>query len=214
MKTKHLKLAGLALLITFLTGTIKISEASYTQPYKSTINGKVTIYIPGQTSGQPSNISSPSIPKAKPVTLNNCGIGRIAKGTTSPVINIEGSGVNFNSATTGAKPTCTLDKTSGAYTSSWNGAIGSILDDGTGYYIKGGTTAGTITVNVTNDAKVNTKANACGTIRVNVSDTKPMATFTLNGTDYSLSSLPEKLPEQCKASVKYLPISESVSSGG
>ena len=215
MKIKHLKLAGLALsLITSLTGIIKIAEASYNQPYKTTINGKVSIYIPGQTVGQPSNISSPSVAKAKAVTLNNCGIGKVNKGTTSPVINIEGSGVNFGSKTTGADPKCTLDKTTGTYTSSWAGTVGTVLEGATAYFIKGGNSAGALTVNVTNDAKVNTKANACGTIRVNVSDTKPMATFTLNGTDYSLSSLPEKLPEQCKASIKYLPVSESVSSGG
>lgn len=207
------RLIGLGIL-GLISLTAIVAQASYSEPYKSVVNGKTAIYIPGQTAGQPANIVSPSTPKAKVITLNNCGIGRISKGTTSPIIDITGSGVNFSSKTSGTKPTCTLDKTSGAYTSSWSATVGSILDDGTAFYIKGGTGAGAITISTINDSKISTKANNCGTIRISVSDTKPMTTFKLNGTDYTLDSLPDKLPEQCKTNVKYLPQQESISSGG
>jgi len=208
---KRIKIAILTGLIATIAG---IATASYTDPYKTIIGEKTTIYLPGQTAGQPSNITSPSIPKNRVITLNNCGIGRISKGTTSPIIDISGSGVNFAGKTTGAKPTCTLDKATGTYTSSWSATVGSVLDDGgTNFYIKGGETAGAITVQTINDARINTKANDCGTIRINISDTKPMTTFKLNGTDYTLAALPDKLPELCRAGTKYLP-PQSISSGG
>jgi hypothetical protein len=203
------RLIGLGL-IAFVVGTSTVVLADYNEPYKTTINGKISVYIPGQTPGQPANIASPSVPKAKVLTLNNCGISRISKGTISPIINI--SGVNFAGKTTGTKPTCILDKSTRVYTTNWAGTVGSVLDDGTAFYVKGGTGPGAMTINVTNDAKISTKANLCGTIRLNASATKPLSTFTVNGSDFTLAELPEKLPEQCKSSVKYLP--QSGSSGG
>ncbi|WP_027250428.1 hypothetical protein [Planktothrix agardhii] len=187
-----------------------VAYASYNAPYKTVIGEKITIYIPGQTVGQPSNIVSPSIPKTRAIKLNNCGIGRISKGTISPIIDI--MGVNFAGRTTRTKPTCKVNKSTGVYESDWNASIGTVIDDGTtGFHIKGGEGFGLLTVQTISDAKINTKANDCGTIRINVSDTKPMTTFRLNGTGYTLAGLPDKLPEQCKATVKYLP---SDSGGG
>ena len=203
------RLTGLGL-IAFIIGASTAVLANYNEPYKTTINGKISVYIPSQTPGQPSDIVSPSIPKTRAIKLNNCGIGRISKGTTSPIINI--IGVNFAGRTTRTKPTCKVNKSTGVYESDWNASIGTVIDDGTtGFYIKGGDDFGLLTVQTINDAKINTKANDCGTIRINVSDTKPMTTFRLNGTGYTLAGLPDKLPEQCKATVKYLP---SGSGGG
>lgn len=221
-KTKLIGLVIIGLISSFGTKLIAQDIAAYTQPYKSTVSGKTSIYIPTNSPGQPiASFSSPSIPKTKALTLNNCGIGKVSKGTTSPITNIEGSGlIDFNSRQMmGTKPTCTLNKTSGQYESSWNPSVGAMMDDGTSIYIKGGTGAGAITISVTNDSKISTKANACGTVRVNVSDTKPMANFAINGSTFYLADLPERLPEQCKASIKYLPFgssdgSQSNSSGG
>jgi hypothetical protein len=203
------RLIGLGL-IAFTIGVSTAVLANYNQPYKTTINGKISVYIPSQTPGQPANIISPSVPKTRAIKLNNCGIGRISKGTISPIIDI--IGVNFAGRTTRTKPTCKVNKSTGIYESDWTAPIGTVIDDGTtGFYIKGGEGFGLLTVQTINDAKTNTKANDCGTIRINVSDTKPMTTFRLNETGFTLAGLPEKLPEQCKASVKYLP---SGSDGG
>lgn len=155
---------------------------------------KTYVYIPGQTAGQAvTGFQSPKNPKLKVVTLNNCGVGKVSKPSTSPILNITGASgatVNFSSKTSGADPTCTLDSTAGTYTSSWAGSTGDVLETATAYYVKGGSSAGAISVNITNDGTITSKANACGFVRVTVSDSRPMTTFKIGATDYSLSSVP------------------------
>ena len=193
-----------------------VASANFTAVHKWTdsATSKVYVYFPGQTSGQPvAGLTSPKTPKLKVVTINNCGLGKITKPSTSPILNIEGSGgatVNFSGKTSGADPTCTLDSTAGTYTSSWAGTLGSVLETPTAYYIKGGTTAGALSVNIISDGTITSKANACNFVRVTVSDTRPMTTFKVGTTEYSLASIPSvPNPMICKkvgtSSFTYLP---------
>ena len=184
--------------------------------HKHTESGKTYVYIPAQTAGQPvTGLTSPKVATLKVLTLNNCGISKVSKGTTSPVTNITGAGgatVNFSAKTTGAEPTCTAGTTPGSYTSSWAGAVGDVLDAGTYYFIKGGTGPGALSVNVTTTGTITSKANACGFLRVTVSDSRPMTNFNIGTTAHTLAGLPTVTnPMICKkvgtASFTYVPAS-------
>jgi hypothetical protein len=158
------------------------------------VSGKTYVYVPNITTGQPvADFTSPRVPKLRVVTLNNCGIGRITKSTTSPTLNIEGAGgatVNFSSKTSGSDPNCTLDSTAGTYGSSWNGSVGDVLEGPTAYFIKGGTGAGAISVNQTTSGKITSKGNNCGWLRVTVSATRPMTNFNIGATAHTLATVP------------------------
>ena len=162
--------------------------------WTDTVAGKTYVYIPNQTAGQPvTGLTSPKTPALKVLTLNNCGIGKVSKGTTSPVTNITGASgatVNFGSKTTGADPTCTAGTTPGTYVSSWAGNTGDVLEGSTAYFIKGGTAAGAISVNVESTGNITSKANACGFLRVTTSTTRPMTNFNIGATAHTLAALP------------------------
>jgi hypothetical protein len=165
------------------------------------VDQKVYVYFPGQTAEQPvTGLTAEKIPALKTYTLNNCGIAKVTKSTTSPIVNIvgaNGSTVNFGSKTSGADPTCT--SAAGVYTSSWAGAVGDVLEGSTGYYIKGGTGPGAISVTVTADGNVTSKANKCGFLRVGQTTSRTMDNFAVGATDYTLAALPSvTYPMVCK----------------
>lgn len=172
--------------------------------YTDTATSKTYVYVPGVTTGQPmANFTSPKTPKLKVVTLNNCGIGKVSKPSTSPILDITGASgatVSFSAKTSGSDPTCTLDATAGTYTSSWSGAAtGDVLETPTAYFIKGGSGAGALSVNVQNDGTITSKGNACGWLRVTVSDTRPMTNFKIGATSYALATVPSVTnPMICK----------------
>uniref|UniRef100_UPI0004866CE7 hypothetical protein n=1 Tax=Planktothrix agardhii TaxID=1160 RepID=UPI0004866CE7 len=176
------------------------------------VAGKTYVYFPAQA-GQPvTGLTSPKTPSLKVLTLNNCGIGKVNKSTTSPIIDIVGSGstVNFSAKTSGADPTCTAGTTPGSYTSSWTGSTGDVLEGSTAYFIKGGTGAGAISVNVQSTGTITSKANACGFLRVTTSTARPMTNFSIGATAHSLAGLPAVTnPMICKkvgtASFTYVP---------
>lgn len=172
----------------------KAGQFDVVHKWTDSIAGKTYVFIPAQTAGQPvTGLTSPKTPALKVLTLNNCGIAKVSKGTTSPVTNITGAGgatVNFSAKTTGAEPTCTAGTTPGSYTSSWAGAVGDVLDAGSNYFIKGGTGPGAISVNVTTTGTITSKANACGFLRVTTSTSRPMTNFNIGATAHTLAALP------------------------
>lgn len=182
--------------------------------HTDTVSGKTSVYIPQKPPGQPvTGLTSPKTPALKVLTLNNCGIAKVSKGTTSPVTNITGAGgatVNFSAKTTGAEPTCTAGTTPGSYTSSWAGAVGAVLDAGSNYFIKGGTGPGAISVNVTTTGTITSKTNACGFLKITTSTARPMTNFNIGETAYTLAALSAATnPMICRkigtASVIYVP---------
>jgi hypothetical protein len=181
----------------------KAGQFDVVHKWTDSVAGKTYVFIPAQTAGSPvTGLTSPKNPTLKVLTLNNCGIGKVSKGTTSPVTSITGAGgatVNFSEKTTGAEPTCTAGTTPGTYTSSWAGAVGDVLDAGTYFYIKGGTGIGALSVNVTTTGTITSKANACGFLRTTVSATRPMTNFNVGATAYTLAALPSVTnPMICK----------------
>lgn len=218
MKFKRLAaLFGLGILGSVAIADLaKAGQFDVVHKHTDTASSKTYVYIPAQTAGQPvTGLTSPKAATLKVLTLNNCGVGKVSKGTTSPVTNITGAGgatVNFSAKTTGAEPTCTAGTTPGSYTSSWAGAVGDVLDAGTYYFIKGGTGPGALSVNVTTTGTITSKANACGFLRVTVSDSRPMTNFNIGATAYTLAALPTVTnPMICKkvgtASFTYVPAS-------
>ena len=194
-------------------GSFPPGQFDVVHKHTDTLAGKTYVYIPAQTAGQPvTGLTSPKAAVLKVLTLNNCGVGKVTKSTTSPIINIVGSGstVNFSAKTSGADPTCTAGTTPGTYVSSWAGATGSVLEGTTAYFIRGGTAAGAISVNVASTGTITSKANACGFLRVTVSDSRPMTNFNIGATAHTLAALPSVTnPMICKkigtASFTYVP---------
>lgn len=185
--------------------------ANYTTPHKVTVDGKTYVFVPGQTAGSPvAGFSSPKAPTTRVLTLNNCGWGSFTKSATSPPTMI--TGANWAGKTTGTAPTCTKDPSPATtYTSSNpSAAVGSIIDDGTKLWVKGGTGPGSVTLQITTSGAITTKANACGFVRVTASESRPMTEFKIGTMSYTLASLPSKTnPMICRkvgtASFTYVP---------
>jgi hypothetical protein len=157
--------------------------------WTDSVTSKTYVYIPGQTAGSAvSGLTAPKAPSAKNVTLNNCGWGSFTKSTTSPPTNI--TGANWP-ATSGTAPTCIKDAAPATtYTTSNDAATGTTIDDGTKIWIRGGTAAGVLPITITSGGTITTKANACGFLKVTVSTSRPMTTFSIGASNYTLADLP------------------------
>lgn len=186
--------------------------ANFTVPHKWTDSATSTtyIYVPGQTAGNSiTGFTAPGVSRDRVLTLNNCGWGSFTKSTTAPPTNI--TGANWAGKTNGAAPTCTKDPSPATtYTTSNNAATGTVIDDGTKIWIRGGTTIGSATIGVTSSGTITTKANACGFVRVTTGATRPMTNFTIGSTAYTLAALPSVAnPMICRkvgtASFTYVP---------
>lgn len=166
--------------------------ANFAVPHKVVEGEKTYVFIPGQTAGSPvAGFTSPKAPTTRVLTLNQCGWGSFAKSATSPPTLI--TGANWAGKTTGAAVTCTKDAAPATtYTPNNAGAVGTIVDDGTKIWVKGGTTVGSVTLGITTSGVITTKANACGFVRVTVGTSRPMTNFSINSTNYTLAALPSK----------------------
>jgi hypothetical protein len=211
-------LVGVGLSTIALTPLTAIAQtaASFTSPHKwtDTATGKTYVFIPNRPVGRTvTGLTAPKAASPRTLTLNNCGWGSFTKSATSPPTLITGSGITVNWAgkTNGAAVTCTAPVTPAtAYTSSNNGAVGTIVDDGSKIWIKGGSTAGSAIINVTSAGTVSTKVNGCGFLRITTSPSRPMTNFSIGTTNYILATLPTVTkPMICRkvgtASVTYIP---------
>jgi hypothetical protein len=204
--------AGLGLVAAVSAPLSAIAQtASFTSPHKWTdaATSKTYVYIPAQTAGAAvTGFTSPGAAKPRTLTLNNCGWGSFTKSATSPPTNI--TGANWP-ATSGTAPTCVKDAAPATtYTTSNPAATGTTIDDGTKIWVRGGTAAGSATIQVTSGGSITTKANACGFVRVTVSESRPMTNFQVGMTSYSLSALPSvSAPMICRkvgtSSATYVP---------
>lgn len=212
MKAIQRLLAGLGLIAAVGVPLGAIAEtATFGTVHKwtDTAANKTYIYVPGQTAGAPATgFSAPKAPVSRVITLNNCGWGSFTKSATSPPTNI--TGANWP-ATSGSAPTCTKDPSPATtYTTSNLAATGTTIDDGTKIWVKGGTAAGSVTLQISSGGNITTKANACGFIRVTTSESRPMTAFKIRTMDYTLAALPAVIkPMICRkvgtASFTYVP---------
>ena len=191
------------------------ASANYNAPHKYTdsTSGKSFVVIPNQTPN--STIANFLVPRPtvqRTLTLNNCGWGSLTKGSSAPT-NITGTStfVNWNNKTTGTAVTCTKDPSPATtYTSNNNGPLGTVIDDGSKIWIKGGATTGSIIVNVETSSAITTKTNACGFVQIATSASRPFTNFNIGSTNYTFSTLPSvSKPMICKKfgteSTAYIP---------
>jgi len=207
-------LAGLSIGAAY--AAIGQTAATYNAPHKfvDTAAGKTYVYIPNRPVNVPvTGFTAPKAASPRTLTLNNCGWGSFSKSATSPPTLITGTGITVNWAgkTSGAAVTCTAPVAPAtAYTSSNNAAVGTVVDDGSKIWIKGGTAVGAAIINVTSAGIVTTKANGCGFVRVTVGPTRPMTSFNIGATAYTLAAIPAVTkPMICRkigtASFTYVP---------
>lgn len=164
--------------------------ANFAVPHKWENAGRIYVYIPLRTPAVAiPGFSSARTAAQRVLTLNNCGWGSFTKSPTSPPTLI--SGANWAGKTTGVAPTCVRDAAPAlTYTTSNPAATGTIVDDGTRIWIKGGTAIGSITIGVVTSGAITTVANACGFVRVAVTSGRAMTLFQIGATNYTLASLP------------------------
>jgi len=190
-----------------------VAKAQFAAPHKWTdsATSKTYIYVPGQTAGsEVIGFTSDRAPASRVLTLNNCGWGSFTKSATSPPTNITGGSTNWAGKSSGAAVTCSRGASSSTYTPSNPGPVGTVVDDGSKIWIKGGTGPGSLSIEVTAAGNITTKANLCGFVRVATSSSRPMTTFKIGVTDYTLSALPSvNAPMICRKvgtnSSTYLP---------
>ena len=154
------------------------------------VSSKTYVYVPGQTvDAVVAGFTAPKAPVTRSLTLNNCGWGSFTKSATSPPTLI--TGADWAGKTTGTAPTCIKDASPAVtYTTSNPAATGTIVDDGTKIWVRGGTAAGVAAIQITSGGSITTKANACGFVRVTVGTSRPMTDFSIGSTAYTLDGLP------------------------
>jgi hypothetical protein len=209
--------AGIGLSAIVLAPLTAVAQtANFTAPHKwtDTAAGKTYVYIPNRPVNVPvAGLTAPKAASPRTLTLNNCGWGSFTKSATSPPTLITGNGITVNWAgkTSGAAVTCTAPVAPAtAYTSNNNGAVGTVVDDGSKIWIKGGAAAGAVIINITTGGAVTTKVNACGFLRITTSPSRPMTNFSIGTTNYTLAALPAVTkPMICRkvgtASFTYIP---------
>lgn len=188
----------IAALITFAAIALPQSAiaqtASFTSPHKWTdsATNKSYVFIPGQTP----LVAVPDLvfrdqSGEQSMKLNECGWGNIDYFVT--LINVarydQPGFINWSARTTGAAPTCTQNA-SGASVSNNNSAVGTVVKAGSKYWIKGGTSQGWITLSLLYGKVIKNKANACGFLKLLISDARPMTNFSIGATNYTLATLP------------------------
>lgn len=186
-----------------LTGSIALAlglitalpaSANFNGVHVSTVNGKDRVVIPGQTPEARVEITTlRTAPRS--VTLNNCGWGKFTESASSPVAAISAAGSNL-AIGSGSAPTCVRETTPTGvvfYSTSNDGAIGTVVKSGAEIWIRGGSGGGPYApyaIEVSTNRIVGAKANACGVASFTVSATRPLTTFTFGGNNYTLANLP------------------------
>jgi len=182
---------GLSAIALAPLSAIAQSAGSFGSVHKWTdsASSKTYVYVPGQTAGNAvPGFTAPKTPTPRVLTLNNCGWGSFTKSATSPPTNI--TGANWP-AQSGSAPTCVKDPSPATtYTTSNPAATGTIIDDGTKIWVRGGTGSGSVSLQITSGGNITTKANPCGFVRVTISESRPMTNFSIGATNYTLAALP------------------------
>jgi len=212
MKLLQKLFVGVSLSAIVLAPVAAIAQtANFSSVHKWTdaATSKTYVYVPGQTAGNAvPGFTAPKAPTPRVLTLNNCGWGSFTKSATSPPTNI--TGANWP-AQSGSAPTCVKDPSPATtYTTSNPAATGTIIDDGTKIWVRGGTSSGSVSLQITSGGNIITKANACGFVRVAISESRPMTNFSIGAINYTLSALPSvSAPMICRkvgtTSATYVP---------
>jgi hypothetical protein len=189
--------------------------ATFNSPHKwtDTVTSKSYVFIPGQTPlvAIPDLVSKDESGDQS-MQLNNCGWGSIDYFVT--LVNVvrynDPSFINWNGRTIGTTPSCTQN-TNGTWVSNNNLPVGTVIKAGSKYWIKGGSSWGSVILTLSYGKVIKNKVNACGFLRVLVSEARPMTNFSIGATNYTLAALPSVTkPMICRkvgsSSSTYLPL--------
>lgn len=196
--------------------------ANFSAPYKHTANGKTAVYFPGLTAGQKYTVMYLTASTPKVLTLNACGWAFLKNSATAEIADFTGP-ASKGDAISGAAPTCNNG------VSSPDSPVGAVIELpaaantlSAGYWVRGGTAAGGITLNVIYGKYAKVTANDCGFAKITETATRSLAEFEfsqaynlgggLNSGSFNLTNLPAtNSPQICKApftgapKVQYIP---------
>ena len=155
--------------------------------YKATENGITTVYIDG-TAGNKVAVDLGQLTKTTSKLAAACGDVKISipKGNPSFTgLMVDGTAIDYASLPIQTLPTCTNGTFAEARTANFKTAKGQVV-------IVGKTANTSVSISVASESLRNLAINGCGTglLRAPKGETLP-ATFTVNGTSYTLASLPD-----------------------
>jgi hypothetical protein len=155
--------------------------------YKATENGITTVYIDG-TAGSKMAVDLGQVTKTTSKLATACGDVKISipKGNTSYTgLTVDGVAIDYAALPIQTLPTCLNGQFTEARTANFKTAKGQVI-------IVGKTPNTSVSITVPSDSLKNLAINGCGTgvLKAAKGTTLP-ATFTINGTSYTLASLPD-----------------------
>ena len=155
--------------------------------YKATENGITTVYIDG-TAGNKVAVDLGQVTKTTSKLAAACGDVKISIPKGNPTfsgLKVDGVAIDYASLPIQILPTCTNGTFAEARTANFKTAKGQVV-------IVGKTPNTSVSIMLPGDSTKNLAINACGTgvLHAAKGDTLP-ATFTVNGTSYTLASLPD-----------------------
>lgn len=155
--------------------------------YKATENGITTVYIDG-TAGSKVAVDLGQVSKTISKLPAACGDVRISIPKGNPNftgLTVDGTAIDYASLPVQTLPTCTNGQFSEARTANFKTAKGQVV-------IVGKSPSTSVSVTVMADSLRDIAVNGCGNalLRASKGSTLP-DTFTINGTSYTLASLPD-----------------------
>ena len=155
--------------------------------YKATENGITSVYIDG-TAGNKVAVDLGQMSKTTSKLAAACGDVKISipKGNPSFTgLKVDGVAIDYSTLPMQTLPTCTNGTFSEARTANFKTPKGQVV-------IVGKTANTSVSIMLQGDSMKNLAINACGTgvLHPTKGETLP-ATFTVNGTSYTLASLPD-----------------------
>jgi hypothetical protein len=205
---KRTKLLALACL---LAGAAAVPAVAQTfngnAIYKVTrSNGTPSIIVANRSPGERVTVTFPNALKSRRVTANACGLITLRDTSSNPLANlqsVDGETIDQSALPTQLLPRCvdgTLEEARAAHFKTGAGEVVLVKTPNTVYpaVYSGGKTA-------------NATVNACGFAQMNTTSSRDLTTaeysdFEVDGTAYSISTLPEASPEPlCRSGNLYLP---------
>jgi hypothetical protein len=171
--------------------------------YKVTENGQTSVYISGTANGT-ATVALGYVDRFSSRVAGACGEIRLSASSVgmTPTIQVAGSTVTLSSLPSQLLPSCTNGVFAEARTQNFKTPAGDIV-------IVGQTPGSAVLINVPKDTNKSVKINNCGfgTLRNSTSFSIP-ATFSVNGSSKTLSSLPSAMNSpRCTSGVGYVPAS-------
>ncbi|MBO3464263.1 hypothetical protein G7B40_037910 [Aetokthonos hydrillicola Thurmond2011] len=155
--------------------------------YKATENGVTTVYIDG-TANSKVAVDLGQLAKTTSKIATECGSVKISTPKGNPEftgLTVDGLAINYANLSTQTLPACVNGTFAESRTGNFKTAKGQVI-------IVGKTPGASVSISVLADSMRSITVNGCGNalLRASKGSTLP-ATFTINGSSYTLASLPD-----------------------